>query len=116
MMVNEIYIRNDRKVRECILAFCDENVDGGGLSVGGAARVIATVRLDGIVNGEPALGWSWFGLHGDAAARRIVIYHPTIMIPEDVLGRRWTLQNEESPRFSAPSPIYTLASCSHCRV
>jgi len=93
-----------------ILAFGDEDEDRCRLGVGGAARVIARVRLHCLANRQPALSWfvSWIGLYGHAAARGVVVYHPVIVIPEHVLRRRRALEQIEeewhrltSMRFNA---------------
>lgn len=104
-MIKEVrFVRNTL----LILAFGDEDEDRCRLGVGGAARVIARVRLHCLANRQSALSWSWIGLYGHAAARGVVVYHPVIVIPEHVLRRRRALEQIEeewrrltSMRFNA---------------
>ena len=62
-------------------------------SVAGTAGVVAGVLQRRTSDCQPGLRpGPRLGLHGDAAARRVVVDHPLVVVPEYVLGWRWTLE------------------------
>lgn len=76
------------------LTFRHEHEDGGGLSVGSAAGVVAGVSVVRLSNGESALSFgAGFGLHGDSSSSCVVVDHAVIVVPEHVLWRLRALQN-----------------------
>lgn len=78
------------------------DVDGGGLGVGRAAGVVAGVARRRVADGERGLR-ARAGRGGHAhAARRVVVDHALVVVPEHVLRRHRALQHARAS--AAPSP------------
>lgn len=78
------------------------DVDGGGLGVGRAAGVVAGVARRRVADGERGLR-ARAGRGGHAhAARRVVVDHALVVVPEHVLRRHRALQHARAS--AAPGP------------
>lgn len=76
-------------------AFRHEHVYGGGLSVASAARIVPGILERGATHSQPGLrARTRLRLHGDPAARSVVVDHAIVVVPEHVLRRRWTLERD----------------------
>lgn len=76
------------------LTFGDENLDEVRVGVGRSTAVISRVGQGGAVDDKAAVGFGpGLGADGDAAARRVVVDHPLVVVPEHILRRRGTLQH-----------------------
>ena len=72
-----------------LTSLCDVELHGGGDAVAGAAGVVALVPLAGVAKGQLALcglAGGGVGVHLNPPLH-VVVDHPVVVIPEDVLGR-----------------------------
>ena len=70
-------------------SLCHVQLDSGWHGVAGAARVVPLVPLPGVTEGQLALRGlvaGGVGLHLDPPLH-VVVDHPVVVVPEDVLGR-----------------------------